>query len=431
MEAAPRLSSETFICAHLGRYLVHVPLLQVSLLVNRAMAELLQRLRRGEGGPWNAAERFALRELVAQGLVNGDSPPPPRSGIQEWPTEVALFLTERCNLRCVYCYAQGGEGRRSLSRETARAALEHILRHARETEERRIAVHFHGGGEVSLVWGILTWIVAEARRLAADSGLACRFSAGLNGVMSASRAREVPRWLDEATLSIDGLPEVQNRQRPSRGGRPTAPILERTLGLLDQAGFPYGLRLTLLPDSLPLLSDGIEYLCRLSAARVIQVEPASPQGRYEDGAAIDPEAFIQAFREAKAVARGHGRELKYSGARFPEVTDIFCRAVSGAFAVTPGGMVSSCFEAREDDERFVYGRFDPQLGDFRIDTARRQALLKLGVHHRAECQDCIAKYHCAGDCAMKSGTGPAAEARCLINRELTKDLILESLESSP
>lgn len=431
MEAAPRLSSETFICAHQGRYLVHVPLLQVSLLVNRAMAELLQRLCRGERGPWNAAERFALQELAAQGLVNGDSPPPPRSGIQERPTEVALFLTERCNLRCVYCYAQGGEGRRTLSRETARATLEYILRHAREAGESGIAVHFHGGGEVSLVWDLLIWIVAEARRLAADSGLDCRFTAGLNGVMSASRARELPRWLDEATLSIDGLPEVQDRQRPSRSGRPTSPILERSLGLLDQAGFPYGLRLTLLPDSLALLSQGIEYLCRLSAARVIQVEPASPQGRYAQGHGIDPWAFIQAFRAARAMAREHGRELKYSGARFPEVTDIFCRAVSGAFAVTPGGMISSCFEAREDDERFVYGRYDPASGDFHIDSARRQALLKLAVQHRPGCQDCIAKYHCAGDCAMKAGSGPAAEARCLINRELTKDLILESLESSP
>lgn len=421
-----RLTSETFVCEHLGRHLVHVPLLATSLLVSPRMAALVGRLRQGPVVPRDAAEARGLARLRELGLIDGPSPPPPRSVLQESPTEVSLFLTERCNLRCVYCYARGGEGGRSMSPVVAESALRRVLENARRLGAGRIGIHFHGGGEVSLVWDLLTRIARLARDSAAAAGLGVRLSAGLNGVMSAERAAEVPRWLDEATLSCDGLPAVHDRQRPTAGGGPSAHLVERTMRVLDAAGFSYGLRVTLLPETVGRMSAGVEHLCRHSRARVIQVEPAFPLGRYGEGEPPDPWGFVAAFRAARQVARSYGRELRYSGARFPQVTDVFCQAVTGAFAVTVGGLVTSCFEATETDARFVYGHYDPATSGFSIDPHRHRAQLRRSVAHRADCRDCIARYHCAGDCAMKAAAG-GLPVRCVINRELTKDAILEDL----
>ncbi len=56
----------------------------------------------------------------------------------------------------------------------ARAALRRIVANAVATGEREITVHFHGGGEVTMVWDLLKRIAAEARRLAGSEGMVLR-----------------------------------------------------------------------------------------------------------------------------------------------------------------------------------------------------------------------------------------------------------------
>ena len=59
---------------------------------------------------------------------------------------------------------------------------------------------------------------------------------------------------------------------------------------------------------------------------------------------------------------------------------------------------------------------------------RRQA-----VQYREHCRECFAKWTCAGDCFHKALTVAGGEkeftgtGRCHINRELTKDRILECI----
>ena len=53
------------------------------------------------------------------------------------------------------------------------------------------------------------------------------------------------------------------------------------------------------------------------------------------------------------------------------------------------------------------------------------------MENREFCQDCFAKWHCAGDCLHKSVSSGSVEFqgsdRCNITRELVKDLILEKI----
>jgi len=423
-------ATEVYALEHLGRHLIHAPLLETTLLVNPAMAALVQRLRRAQAGEVGEQERRALEPLRALGLLGAERVPVPRAEIEEAPTEVTLLLTERCNLRCTYCYARGGEGGRTMPWPVARAAVRQVMANALRRGEPGVAVHFHGGGEVSQAWGLLRRIRREAAEQAEANHLRVHFSAGLNGVMSAKRAREASTMLDDATLSMDGVPEVHDRQRPCRGGRPTSALVLRTFGVLDAASLSYGIRVTVTPEATDRLPESVDFLCRHSAAHAIQVEPVYPHGRHEGRQVPDPTAFVTRYREAKAVARRHDRALRYSGARYPEVSDVFCRAVTGAYAVNPAGVVTSCFEAADErDPRsaaFVYGRYDPARDDFDLDAERRRGLLAFTVRNRPGCQDCLCKYHCAGDCAYKA-SGRAGEMRCIINRELTKDLILEAL----
>jgi uncharacterized protein len=108
--------------------------------------------------------------------------------------------------------------------------------------------------------------------------------------------------------------------------------------------------------------------------------------------------------------------------------------VTGALCVTPGGKVTACYEAGEDPAgAFTFGHYDATAKRLVIDPQRQRRLLDLSVHNRPECDGCIAKYHCAGDCPMKrvACAGSTTPARCIITRELTADQILAELDSAP
>jgi len=450
---------------HLGRHLLHAPLHGVSCLVNRSMIEAVQDLQQGVGD--QATSALVAAELASAGIDPEQPETPPRSAVAgHAPTtrmpdasapgggacELALFLTERCNLRCIYCYARGGEGGRTMDPELADAALELVLDDAVTAGAPGTpvaTVHLHGGGEITQEWDLLRRIMDHGRELASRRGVAIRFTAGLNGVMPSDRAAVLARELDETTISLDGPPLVQDRQRPRADGRGSSEAVLHTLEIFDRERARYGLRVTVLGPGVADLPTTVEHLVRVSATRAIQVEPVFPLGRgvlgshrSANGAGwlVDPDRFVTAFREAREVAAAWGRDLRYSGARYPLVTDVFCKAVLGALCVTPAGQVTSCFEAGgAADDRLGFGAWDRASGRLEIDTQRRRGLLRLSTHHSprsSACWRCVARWHCAGDCPMKRGAEggggiEAAAGRCRISRQLTADQILRALEAEP
>jgi uncharacterized protein len=432
---AYRVTSELARIPHGGNVILHAPLLGATALVNKATASLLDRLDSPSCGPLTTPEHRALQALEQAGIVNGPEVDPPLSGLRP-PDSVGLFLTERCNLRCRYCYAHGGAGTAAMPREMGEDAITHLANRLADRSRSELRVHFHGGGEVTLEWELMVHLAGFARATAKERGLDCRISAGTNGVVSEKVASRLPSVLDDATISLDGLPEVHDGYRRDAKGAGSSEKVLRTIRILDEAGFRYGIRSTVVHQAVERLPESIRFVCENSLARRIKAEPAYPHGRWAGEADVRPTAFVAAFLEAQKVAREYGRELSYSGCRFPATSDIFCRAVNGSFAVTPRGLVTSCFEVGHDGDawqsEFVYGRYDAETRSFRIDHEQQARLLRFRVGSQQRCADCFAKYYCCGDCPLKvvleANTAPASRPRCIISRALTKTAILESLD---
>lgn len=127
------------------------------------------------------------------------------------PTSITLFLTTACNLGCTYCYASTGERPvESLDEATAKRGIDVVITNAVESGSREIGLAFHGGGEPSVVaWAVLTNSLIYARTAAAERGLVISASITTNAVLSEAKAAWSAENLDLATVSCDGLPEVQ------------------------------------------------------------------------------------------------------------------------------------------------------------------------------------------------------------------------------
>jgi uncharacterized protein len=348
------------------------------------------------------------------------------------PSGLTLFLTTKCTLACTYCYAHGNDRPSMMTWDTAKSGLDWMFRHAVARNRDSVRVMFHGGGEVTIARELLAQCVTYARAEGQARGIRVQTGAGLNGVMKGPLLEWVIANLDGATVSLDGLPEVHNAQRPLVTGQDSFAIVAAALKRMDEAGFNYALRVTVTKLGLSRLVESVEYMCRHFGARVIHLEPVYASGRAvtNDVMSPDPHEFIQQYRLAQDVARAHGRHLRYSGARFGTITNKFCQVSDDLLAITPEGFASSCYEVgdREDPraDTFFYGRLDSATGALDVDMKKVIRLRTLTVEHKSSCDDCFCRFSCAGDCSAKQAlAGNAWSAdhspRCTINRALTLD----------
>ena len=157
----------------------------------------------------------------------------PESAGETRLTTMALMISQRCNLNCVYCYGGNGtHGHASeMSEPTARAAVDWLLEQA--GPERSLDLVFFGG-EPLLNLPVLEATVAHAERRAAESGKRFDLSVTTNATLITDRFLDY--CLDHRirlSLSIDGDVAVQDEQRPFRDGRGSfavvAPIVRKVL----------------------------------------------------------------------------------------------------------------------------------------------------------------------------------------------------------
>lgn len=435
------LAGDLFVIPNGDRFLLYAPSTMGVASVNAAAARRLQQVKEGRS-TLDTLALDVLAELTEAGILTSRDEAGgtafPRKDEYD-PDGITLFLTTRCTLACSYCYARGGDRSSTMSWPTAKAGLDWMFRHVAARGRDRVSVLFHGGGEVTIAWKLLQQCVDYARAEAAARGLSLATSAGLNGVMTGRLLEWVIANIDNATISLDGLPEVHNAQRPLVNGKGSFDVIAAALRRMDDAGFEYGLRATVTRLGLPKLVASVEFMCRSFKTRVIHLEPVfqSVLPCPDDLKPPDPHEFVREFRAARKIAREHGRELKYSGARFGTVTNSFCQASDDLLALTPEGFVSSCYEIGDQDDpragAFFYGRLNEDTRDLEIDMKKLAQLRTLTVEHKSSCDGCFCRWSCAGECAAKLALeGDAWDAsrspRCIINRELTLDQMRDYLE---
>ena len=401
-----------------SEYLVYAPLRRAALIADDAMVRLLRE------------------EPAAKGdeKAPGASPTgPPR------PTSATLLLTNACNLRCRYCYAAAGEAPpKFMQPETARRAIDFVAANAVAAGAASFEVNYHGAGEPTAHWKLLAESHLYARGIARSCRLRLRASLTTNGVLTPAKRAWIVAHLDSATVSFDGLPEVQDANRHFPSGRGSSDIVLATLRAFDRAGFRYSIRMTVTAEAAPRLAQSIAYLCRRFRPRAIQVEPLYRMGRGRDAADAETAGFIEWFRAARRTSAKAARLLRFSGARLGSLTNRFCGVANDNFCVSPAGNISACHEVADEHqpwaERFFYGRPSAGPSGFDFDEQVYNSLRTHTVDRLEYCAGCFAKWNCAGDCYHKSlHWNPedfAGAGRCDIIRALTKDQILEKIAGS-
>ncbi len=434
-----KITSELFVLKHEDNFLLYLPLKSILLIVNEDTVKLLNAINEGKTIDLNSE---IIQQLSKIGVFEESSLPFENYAFK--PVAVTFLPSFNCNLKCLYCYSEGGDFLSSkIPFIVARKAIDFIAKNAKEQGRKDITVGFHGGGEPMLISNklFLEDVIEYVEKKSIESELSYSINVVTNGV---GIKKFNPKWIKEKinrfNISLDGPSDIQNHQRPRRGKNKDSytPILE-TIKFFEENQIEYGIRTTITKHSVNRMSEIVQHIAEISSVKSLHFEPLFECGRCKTSNILAPseDDFITNFIKADKVAKVLGIRLNYSGATEGRISDKFCGGAGDNFFITPDSYVTTCLEAcRVDDHEsgpFIIGRFNTELNDFDFYQDKIELLKSRKVTNMNSCIDCFCKFSCAGDCLIKvyknSGDlfNSSNSIRCKINTFLTEYKIKERI----
>ncbi len=318
---------------------------------------------------------------------------------------LSLAVAQKCNLGCSYCYASQGEfggPAKNMDLSTAHQAIDLMIRSKKTGSRVNLAFL---GGEPLANRDVIRAATHYASSTCKDHGIDIRFSITTNGtLLTESDAEFFEEFGFAVTISLDGVREHHDRQRPFKNGAGSFDrIMQRALPLLAlQRKMQVSVRATVCPGNYDL-KGALDYFLAMRFHSVgFSPVLRSPSGRGEMS-----EGDLMLLLEAM-VACGlefEKRTLRGERYAFMNIVNALheihrgthrpypCGAGAGYLGVSASGELSAC-------HRFVGDR-QGQMGDLLrgIDPASQNRwLAERHVHNQTPCRDCWARYLCSGGC---------------------------------
>ncbi|MBS3079296.1 radical SAM protein [Candidatus Pacearchaeota archaeon] len=444
-----QLTRELFVLPQERDFILYAPLDNTALKVSSGVIDILRKIR--DRKACTEQEQALVECLKRSGIIKDKTEEPSSldcklkggNGEIYSPTYATLIPTYNCNLRCVYCYSNGGESPTKIMEfNVAKSAINLAIENAKRLETGETGLEFHGGGEPFLPANmeLIKRSLDYFRKNAEKSGLKYTVGSVTNGVMNQKDLEWIVQTFSHLNISLDGPEDIQNSQRPKPRNLPSYEDVMRTITYLEGKKFKYGIRATITAESVDRMPEIIEFFHSISTSDSFHVEPLFECGRCKttNAKAPEPQTFLKRFLEARETAKKLGIKIYYSGARINCLSTSFCGASGENFFVNPNGNVITCPEtSRETDpdfSMFHIGSYDSSTQSFRFHQDKIRLLKSRTIDNIPHCSNCFAKYNCSGDCPAKSYSqsrnlfDTSSNPRCLINRELLKQEIYERLE---
>ncbi|MCJ7932084.1 MAG: radical SAM protein [Chryseobacterium sp.] len=318
---------------------------------------------------------------------------------------LSLAIAQKCNMGCTYCYADQGSfggAMKNMTMDVATKSIDLLLNGC--PENGKVQLTFLGG-EPLLNRKAIREATEYAVKKAAEKNISVGFSMTTNGTLL---TREDAEFFEHhgfsVTISLDGLKEEHDAQRPLKGGAGTySRIMENSKFLLQiQRKMQVSVRVTVTPANLNLL-DALDSFINMGFHSV----GFSPLLNSSSGKGEMNTEDLEQLLSAMIACGLHFEKKILEGKRYPYLNMINalkeidkgthrpypCGAGAGYMGVSAEGELSAC-------HRFVN---EPagRMGDIEngIDEQLQNTWLQSRhVHQQSPCSQCWARYLCGGGC---------------------------------
>ena len=220
--------------------------------------------------------------------------------LADWkgPRVHIVAVTADCDHACLYCGASSGSGGSHMTRATAKKTLNFIF----STGAPELVIEFQGG-EPLRNFGVVQYMIGEAKRLAARGGQSLHFSmvSNLAGLTAEKLAYLAANKVTLCT-SLDGPAAIHDSGRKYSGGSSHAAAV-RGIALVQKLAAagelePLNAICTVTKYSLSQPKAIVDEFLKRGIKRV-QLGPLEPIGRAaRAGLAVTPEEFLAFYAEA-------------------------------------------------------------------------------------------------------------------------------------
>ncbi len=347
---------------------------------------------------------------------------------------VYLVLSQKCNLTCSYCYAQGGDfGQESrlMDAATMKRALDRIAALADDT----LVVSFFGG-EPLLNFGLMKETVAYGNELARKQGIQLRYALTTNGtVMTDEILTFIKEHVPHVAVSLDGTALVNDRERQFRNGsRGVHDSVVETIGKLKEVGIRFGIRATVTERNAGELAVAAKYLARLGPESV-RMAPAFRGEGWTDHAFGQLESSLCALEIDALEQIAAGGDPTTGEHLFKVLFNVVngerrlhpCAAGMGVVAVAANGDVYPC-DHFIGVEAFCMGNVDDEEWPAERFSSVCERMKRNSVEHRSRCRQCSVRHICGGECHVHSllsqgDIDTASPQYCALAQGLSRQLL--------
>lgn len=374
--------------------------------------------------PDNSAQLEIYNTLIKEKFL---TPPRSRKSVVKPSHKIFLSITNKCNMRCIYCYANSGEDNSTMSFDNAKIAIDYQIDKLLKSNDKQLEITFHGGGEAFVEFELMKKIVKYVNEKAKLYSL----KPYLNCVTNATLINnDVGKWLSDnfnrLTVSLDGSEEVQNLQRPLKSSGESFKKTIAGIRNLYERNINFSIRSTITKYSVHKMAEFVIFLKNniFENGGNVHFEPVSLAGRAKDDIdlAVNPDDFIKYYLEAKEIGKKLNIKVTSSLDLFGSFKYFYCGASSSSITCfTPDGEISGCTRVTkkidEGSEVFYYGEIKNE--NVFINFGQKDKILNQGLRLSEECRACFARWNCQGGCfMMKYDDQETHVSSCIIKRKL-------------
>jgi uncharacterized protein len=371
------------------------------VVVNRAAGRLLDVFSRPttlhDAAGTDAAARPTFERLIEAQVIRPVGLEPRPIFVASEQLTAWIHLTNSCNLRCSYCYVALSND--TMTEETGRAAMKALFATALANGFHAVRLKY-AGGEASIAWRLVQVLHRHAQDLARRHGI--RLSAVLltNGV---HLPPEFVDWLScedvDVAVSLDGLGELHDAQRPRADGSPSSGMVRTTVERLRARGLEPHLSITVTDGNAGGLADVVRYALdhdltfSLNLYRPTAGAPDALRGPDRDLLAGLTQAF-EAIEKRMPRWSLLGSILDLGQLLSPR--EHACGAGHDYVVVDHRGRLSRCHMVMDDAVGDVFSGAD-LLADIRAAPGEE---FNPPVDRKTGCSTCTWRYWCSGGCSV-------------------------------
>lgn len=329
---------------------------------------------------------------------------------------VILSLTEKCNSMCRYCFLDAKRNGKDLTMEMLYSGIDFAINNALGRPITFAAF----GGEPSVNFSLLAEMVNYIKQKCCENNsLKAKFAITTNGIMDEKTLNLLIENNFKISLSMDGLKEVQDFQRPLSNGKSSYDIVISNLKRFIQSNLDLKIRATVTKFSVSKMADTVSELAKYGVKK-IHFEPVTPGGRGCNSEDLlsppNSEEFVDNLVKAIEVGAGVGVDVicfPYMNMLVAPI--VFCDGrIQNRLVISPAGVLSSCVEVQDPNhplfDSLGLGYFDNKTKQLVITAEERRTAIR-GCNaikdENRNCNNCPFVFFCGGGCPTRNyrGTG--------------------------